>query len=101
MKRLGQWLGLLVVLAIGAIGVAFAVANRQTASIHFDPFVTRASEQLELELPLFIVLIVMLALGVILGSLFTWFSQGKHRRALRTTRGEMARLRSDVDRLKS
>ncbi|HTJ01913.1 MAG TPA: LapA family protein [Methylovirgula sp.] len=101
MKRLGQWLGLLVVLAIGAIGVAFAVANRQIVAIHFDPFVARASEQIEVELPLFIVLIVMLALGVVLGSLFTWFSQGKHRRALRTSRSEMARLRTDYERKKS
>lgn len=101
MKRLGQWLVLLVVLAIGALGVAFAVANRQMVAIHFDPFVAKAADQIEVELPLFIVLIVMLALGVILGSLFTWASQGKHRRALRAARGDMARLRSDVERMKS
>lgn len=100
MKRLVQWLGLLVVLGVAALGIVFAVANRQLVAIHFDPF-AKTSEQIALELPLFLALIVALAVGVLLGGFFTWFSQGRHRRALRVARGEMARLRSDVERMKS
>jgi uncharacterized membrane protein len=45
---------------------------------------------------LFIVLIVAIVVGVLLGGFFTWLSQGRHRRALRESRAEAARLRSQT-----
>ncbi|MGO9135450.1 MAG: LapA family protein [Methylovirgula sp.] len=91
MKRLLQWLGLLILVILAMIGVAFSVANRQIVSIHLDPFTAKPTEQISVELPLFLALIVSLALGVLIGGFFTWFGQGKHRRALRAARGELAR----------
>ena len=97
MKRVLQWL-VLVPLAI--IGIAFAVANRQIVGVNFDPFATQPSEQIVFKVPLFVALILALVVGVLSGGIFTWFTQGKHRRALRDARGETARLRADVERMK-
>lgn len=98
MKRVLQWL---VFVPLAVVGIAFAVANRQIVEVNFDPFATRPSEQIAVQAPLFIVLIVALAFGVLVGGVFTWFSQGKHRRAQRQAHSEMARLRSDVERMKT
>ncbi len=98
MKRVLQWL-ILVPLAI--VGVAFAVANRQIVTVSFDPFAMHPSEQIEVKAPLFVVLVLALAAGVLVGGLFTWFGQGKHRRASREAQSEMARLRSDIERMKT
>lgn len=83
MKRALQFI-ILVPLAV--IALALAVANRHNVLVSFDPF---SSDQTgEIEAPLFIVLILAMMLGVLLGSAATWFSQGKHRRALRAMRAE-------------
>ncbi len=98
MKRVLQ---LLVLVPLAIIGIAFSVANRQSVDISFDPFPSGPSGQIAVKAPLFIVIIIALAAGVLLGSLFTWFNQGKHRHALREARGEMARLRGDIERMKT
>lgn len=98
MKRLLQWL-ILVPLAI--VGIAFAVANRQSVEIFFDPFASGSSGQSAVQVPLFLVIIIALAAGVLIGGFFTWLNQGRYRRALREARNEMARVRSDVERMKT
>ena len=98
MKRVLQWL---VLVPLALVGIAFAVANRQIVWVNLDPFATQASEQIELKAPLFVTLILTLAIGVLIGGIFTWFAQGRQRRALREARGEMARLRADVERMKT
>lgn len=96
MKRAVQWL---VLLPLAIVGIAFAVANRQIVEVNFDPFAMQPSERIDVQAPLFVVLILALMLGVLVGGVFTWFSQGKHRRALRAARSEMARS-TNVERTK-
>ena len=86
MKRL---LEVLILLPLAIIGLALAVANRHAVMVSFDPFTSTSAGAVEA--PLFIVLIVALIVGVLLGGFFTWLSQGKHRRALR---GESRRGRT-------
>ena len=71
MKRL---LEVLILLPLAIIGVALAVANRHAVTVSFDPFTSTAAGAVEA--PLFIVLIVALVVGVLLGGFFTWLSQG-------------------------
>jgi uncharacterized integral membrane protein len=97
MKRALQWLTLV---PLAVVGIAFAVANRHSVGIYFDPFVSAPSEPIGVKVPLFVVLILALALGVLLGGFFTWLRQGKHRRALREARGETARARGEAERIK-
>lgn len=96
MKRILQ---LIVFVPIAVIGLAFAVANRHAVMVSFDPFSSDATGQITA--PLFVVLILAIAFGVLLGSLVTWITQGKHRRALRTLRAEAARLRDDAGPMKA
>jgi uncharacterized integral membrane protein len=91
MKRL---LEVLILLPLAIIGVALAVANRHVITVSFDPFTSNMAGAVEA--PLFIVLIVAIVVGVLLGGFFTWLSQGRHRRALRESRAEAARLRSQA-----
>jgi uncharacterized membrane protein YciS (DUF1049 family) len=98
MKRVLQ---LLILVPLAIVGVAFAVANRQIVAISFDPFAMHPSEQIAVKAPLFVVLIITLAVGVLVGGFFTWLGQGKHRRALRDAHSEMAQLRSDIERMKT
>jgi uncharacterized integral membrane protein len=91
MKRL---LEVLILLPLAIIGVALAVANRHAVLVSFDPFTSTTTGAVQA--PLFIVLIAAIIIGVVLGGFFTWLSQGKHRRALRESRAEAARLRGQT-----
>jgi uncharacterized integral membrane protein len=67
---------ILVPLAIVIIG--FAVANRQAATISFDPF-DAAHPAYSMTLPLFVVIFLLIILGVIIGGIAAWLRQGKWR----------------------
>lgn len=92
MKRALQWL---LLLPVAVLAIAFAVANRQYVDISFNPLEGPQAHGLGVEAPLFIVIIVAVAAGVLIGGIFTWFAQGRHRRALREMRGELARLHDE------
>ncbi|HLH12569.1 MAG TPA: LapA family protein [Methylovirgula sp.] len=91
-------LQLIVLIPLAAIGLALAVANRHNVTVSFDPFSSDATG--EVVAPLFVVLIVALMLGVVVGSLATWVTQGRHRRALRDLRAEAGRLREEAHHMK-
>ena len=71
--------------------MAFAVANRQTVTVSFDPF-SSASPAYAATLPLFVVIFVVLILGVMVGGIAAWIRQGKWRRAARRLDGEVRAL---------
>ncbi len=76
MKRALQ---LIVLVPLAVVALALAVAGSANVLVSFDPF---SSDQTgEIQAPLFVVLILAVMFGVLLGSLATWFAQGKHRRA--------------------
>ncbi len=95
MKRALQFI---VLVPVAVVCLALAVANRKNVVVSFDPFVSDTTGQIQA--PLFVVLILALMFGVVLGSLATWLSQGKHRRALRDLRAEAARVRDEAGHLK-
>jgi len=72
----------IVVVPLAAVIVAFAVANRQTVTVSFDPF-SSTSPAYAATLPLFAVIFVVLILGVVVGGVAAWIRQGKWRRAAR------------------
>jgi uncharacterized integral membrane protein len=89
------FLKFVVIAPFAILFLIFAFANRHMVSVSFDPFDSGAIPPIEA--PLFIVLILAVALGVIAGGLATWFSQGRHRRAARANRAEADKLRTDLD----
>jgi uncharacterized integral membrane protein len=97
-----KFLTALVVIPLGLILMVFAVANRHFVTVSFDPFVSN-DPSFSVTLPLFLLLIVVAALGVLVGGCAVWFGQRHWRRAARrhdadarAARGELADLRAQA-----
>jgi uncharacterized integral membrane protein len=97
MNTFFKWL---ILTPIAIVIVAFSIMNRHSVPVVLDPFGSDVPG-LRFEAPLFLVMFACGALGVIAGSLTTWISQGRHRRALRDMRSDIAQLRSEADRLRA
>lgn len=93
-------LKLLVLVPLGLLAVAFALANRQHVEVSFDPFATDVPA-FALSGPLFLVIIAVVVTGVVIGSVATWLGQGHYRRAAKVARREADDLRADVARLRA
>jgi uncharacterized integral membrane protein len=96
-----RFIRLLIVVLVTVVLVLFAFANRQWVSVSFDPFSSADNPAFSLAAPLFAVVLVVAALGVIAGAAATWISQGRHRRAARKSRVEADRWRNEAQSLKS
>lgn len=91
-------LWLFVAFPAAAILVTLAVANRHNVRLVLDPF-RPESPVLSLELPFYAYLFVVLLLGVLLGGVATWLTQGKWRRTARSRALDAARWRAEASRL--
>lgn len=89
MKR---FLKLLFLVPAGLVLLVFAVANRHGVSVSLDPF-DPSAPALSVRMPLFILLFLVLALGVLIGGTAAWLRQGRWRRVARNATAEMSRLR--------
>jgi uncharacterized integral membrane protein len=89
-------LTIVVAVPLAAIIIAFAVANRQSVTVSFDPF-SSADPAYAATLPLFAVVLLVLIAGVVVGGVAAWIRQGKWRRAVRQLEAESRSLRSDLD----
>lgn len=78
--------------------VTLAVANRHDVRLVLDPF-NRQAPVVYAELPFYIYLFAMLIVGVVLGSLATWISQGRWRRLVRLRTHEALRWKGEAERL--
>ena len=89
----------IIVVPIAAVIIAFAVANRQTVTVSFDPF-NSVTPAYAATLPLFAVIFVFLILGVLIGGIAAWIRQGKWRRSARQLDAEARSLRAELDDLR-
>ncbi|SEM96912.1 lipopolysaccharide assembly protein LapA domain-containing protein [Bradyrhizobium sp. OK095] len=97
-----KFLTALIVIPLALILMTFAVANRHDVTVSFDPFMAN-DPALSRTMPLFLLLILVAALGVIAGGCAVWFGQRRWRRAARrheadarAARGELAGLRAQA-----
>jgi hypothetical protein len=97
MKTFLKWL---LLLPLGAVALVFAIANRHSVTVVFDPF-GNDIEGLHLTAPLFIVLFLAVMLGVLLGGVGSWLAQGKYRKLARSTKSDLAQLRGETERLRA
>lgn len=72
----------LILIPLAIILVALAVANRGVTAFTLDPF-NPGNPALTYNVPLFLLLFATLAVGLLLGSMVTWFKQGRYRKAAR------------------
>ncbi len=77
-----KFLTALIVIPLALVLVTFAVANRHFVTVSFDPFMA-ADPALSVTLPLFLLLILVGAVGVVAGGCAVWFGQRHWRRAAR------------------
>jgi uncharacterized integral membrane protein len=89
----------LILVPLGVILVAVAVANRQTVTVSLDPS-SPDHPAATATLPLFALVIVLLIVGVVVGGVAAWLRQGKWRRTARRLERELGDLRSEVGALK-
>jgi len=90
----------LILVPIALLIVLFSVANRGSVRVSFDP-ISRDVPALAYDVPLFAVVLAAIAVGVLVGGLASWLAQGKHRKAARRDRREVATLRSETQMLRS
>jgi uncharacterized integral membrane protein len=88
---------LLVPLAVILIGLA--VANRQTVTVSFDPF-DAANPAYAASLPLFVLILILVIFGVLLGGVAVWLRQARWRWVARRAEKENHELRLELDRLR-
>jgi uncharacterized integral membrane protein len=87
----------ILMLVAAALLVAFAIANRNPVTVSFDPF-DPAAPAYVVTLPLYVLAFLILILGVALGGIVGWFTQGKRRRHRRRLESELMRVRAELDR---
>jgi len=97
-----KFLTALIVIPVFLLLVIFAVANRHFVTVSFDPFVS-SDPSFAVTMPLFLLLILVAAIGVLAGGLAVWFGQRHWRRAARrhkadarAARGELAGLQAQA-----
>lgn len=95
-----RFLKLLIAIPTALAIVLFAIANRQMIRVSFDPF-SREAPASFIDVPLFAVVLVALALGVVIGGIAAWLAQGHHRKAERQLKREVNRLTSETASLKA
>ena len=92
-RKIVTWI---IIIPLAAAIIAFAVTNRQTVTVSFDPF-SSASPAYAATLPLFAVIFAVLILGVIVGGIAAWIRQSKWRRRARQLDGEVRALHNEIE----
>ncbi len=75
------------------IAVVFAVVNRQLTQVNLWPF------DIELQAPLFLVVLLSIFVGFILGGVASWMAATRKRRRARNDRARLRNLEQEVHNL--
>src|ERR1700728_4241578 len=95
-----KFFGVVLVVALAVIFVVFAVANRHWVTVSFDPLVS-ADPSFSITMPLFLVIILSVATGVVAGGCATWFRQRRWRRAARQHEADARQARAQLAELRT
>jgi uncharacterized integral membrane protein len=95
---LRKTVAVLILVTLGIVLIAFAVANRQDVTISLDPFGSLQNAALASRpLPLFLVLFAVLIVGVLIGGSASWLRHGRWRRTARRLERDLGRLREELE----
>ena len=97
MPMLNRIVLVVVVVPIAVVLIALAVANRGPVAFTLDPF-NPGNPALTLTLPLFVMLFLALGLGMVIGSVATWWKQGRYRKEAKAKSQEVQQLMQEVGR---
>lgn len=85
---------------VAIVLILLSIANRQVVTLALNPF-EPADTLLSVSAPFFMFILIALMAGMILGSVLTWFKQGKHRSRARQVSVESDKWHTEADRQKS
>ena len=91
---------LVILVPLGILLIVLSVANRQSVTLALNPF-RPEDAVLSLTAPFFLFLMLSLILGMLIGSLATWWTQGKYRRQARVEAREAIKWHNEADRQKT
>ena len=89
-----KYLWRLVGLALGILAIVFAVSNRAPVSVSLWPL------PWTIAIPIYVLVFIALALGVVAGGFGAWRAGGKHRRRARDTRRQADALSEENETLR-
>jgi uncharacterized integral membrane protein len=84
---------ILVPLAI--VIIVFAVANRQSVTVSFDPF-SSSNPAYAATVPLFVLIFIILIFGVVVGGIAAWVRQSPWRRTARKLDADVRALHEEL-----
>jgi uncharacterized integral membrane protein len=85
----------IILIPLAVILIGLAVANRQVVTISFDPF-DASHPAYSVTLPLFVVILVLVILGVLIGGTAAWMRQSRWRAAARRAEARTRQLNGEV-----
>jgi uncharacterized membrane protein (DUF106 family) len=93
-------INLLVLVPVGIVLIVLSVANRQSVTLALNPFRPEDS-MLSVTAPFFVYLLLATILGLVIGSLATWFTQSKYRKRARVEAHEAVKWHSEAEKQKT
>ena len=89
-----KFIGGLLLAALALVLIAFAIANRQSVTVSFDPF-DQADPAFALALPLYQLIFLVLICGVAVGGCAAWLRQSQWRSRARRAEKTVALARTE------
>lgn len=87
---------LFIALPVAIMLIVLSVANRQQVRMSMDPF-NSVDPAIAFTMPFFVFLFAALMLGMVIGSVATWFKQGKHRKNARKEHSEALKWQDEAE----
>ena len=97
LKRL---VALLIAIPVGILVIAISVANRQPVTLSVPPSTADGPAFASATLPFFAFLFITLFLGLVLGSMATWFGQSRYRKQAREMKTEATKASFEAQKQK-
>ena len=91
---------ILVLIPIAIVLIVLSVANRQSVTLALNPFRPEDSV-LSVTAPFFVYLFLAVIVGLVIGSLATWFTQGKYRKRARVEASEAVKWHAEAEKHKT
>jgi uncharacterized integral membrane protein len=91
-----KFIAAVILVPLAILMVMFAVANRSSVAISLDPFSANAPA-LTVHVPMFLLLLIVLIIGVLVGGIAAWLRQSKWRRVARRLDRELRVSRAETE----
>lgn len=85
---------------VAIVLILLSIANRNVVTLALNPF-EPTDQLLSVSAPFFMFILIALMVGMVFGSVVTWFKQGKYRSQARKISAESEKWHTEADRQKS